>query len=44
MFILSTPKKLRKHLRTKIKQVNHKKVMIDELSIKEYKEALNYVV
>lgn len=36
MFILNTPKTLRKHLRTNIKKTNTKKLKIERLSLKEY--------
>lgn len=36
MFILKTPKTLRKHLRTKIKRTNQKKLKVERLSFKEY--------
>lgn len=40
MFILATPKKLRKHLRSKIKTTNQKKLKIDRLSLKESLEEM----
>lgn len=41
MFILNTPKTLRKHLRTNIKKTNTKKLKVSKVELKEFKKELS---